>query len=59
MKVLYSWLQEFVPVTASAEEVRARLALSGTAIDAIDETPAGPVLDAEGRGEASRSRARC
>ncbi len=47
MKVLYSWLQEFVPVTATAEEVRSRLALSGTAIDAIDETPAGPVLDAE------------
>ncbi len=47
MKVLYKWLQEFVPVTATAEEARSRLALSGTAIDAIEETPAGPVLDAE------------
>jgi phenylalanyl-tRNA synthetase beta chain len=47
MKVLYNWLKEFVPVTAKPVELRLRLSLSGTAVDAIEESPAGPVLDAE------------
>jgi len=47
MKVLYNWLKEFVDVTAPPEEVRSRLSLSGTAVDAIDDSPAGPVLDVE------------
>lgn len=47
MKVLYNWLKEFVDVTAPAPEVRSRLSMSGTAVDAIEETPAGPLLDAE------------
>jgi phenylalanyl-tRNA synthetase beta chain len=47
MKVLYNWLKEFVPVTATPAELRLRLSLSGTAVDAIDESPVGPVLDAE------------
>jgi phenylalanyl-tRNA synthetase beta chain len=47
MKVLYEWLQEFVPVTAPAADVRSRLSLSGTAVDALEDSAAGPVLDAE------------
>jgi phenylalanyl-tRNA synthetase beta chain len=47
MKVVYNWLKEFVDAKASAAELRTRLSLSGIAIDSIEETPAGPVLDAE------------
>src|SRR5271155_1999834 len=47
MKVLYNVLKEFVEVIAAPAEVCSRLSLSGTSVDAIDDTPAGPVLDAE------------
>src|SRR5271154_6899327 len=47
MKVVYNWLKEFVDVTASPADLRARLSLAGVAVDAIEETGAGPVLDAE------------
>jgi phenylalanyl-tRNA synthetase beta chain len=47
MKVVYNWLKEFVDVTAPAAELRGRLSLAGVAIDSIEETAAGPVLDAE------------
>ncbi len=47
MKIVYSWLKEFVEATAPADELRARLSLAGIAIDSIEETAAGPVLDAE------------
>jgi phenylalanyl-tRNA synthetase beta chain len=47
MKVLYNWLKEFVELTAAPEELRTRLSLSGTAIEALEQTPAGPMLDAE------------
>src|SRR5579862_4263257 len=47
MKIVYNWLKEFVEATAPADELRARLSLAGVAIDSIEETPAGPVLDAE------------
>jgi phenylalanyl-tRNA synthetase beta chain len=47
MKLLYDWLREFVDVTAPASDLRTRLALSGLAIDSIEESAAGPVLDAE------------
>jgi phenylalanyl-tRNA synthetase beta chain len=47
MKVVYNWLKEFVEVKASPEDLRARLSLVGIAVDAIDATAAGPVLDAE------------
>jgi phenylalanyl-tRNA synthetase beta chain len=47
MRVLYNWLKEFVDVTAPPAELRSRLSLSGTAVDAIDDSPAGPVLDVE------------
>jgi phenylalanyl-tRNA synthetase beta chain len=47
MKVLYDRLRELVHVTAPAADLRTRLALSGLAIDSIEESAAGPVLDAE------------
>ncbi len=47
MKIVYNWLKEFVEATAPADELRARLSLAGVAIDSIEVTPAGPVLDAE------------
>ena len=47
MKVLYNWLKEFVDVTAPPAELRARLSLAGMAVDSLEETAAGPVLDAE------------
>jgi phenylalanyl-tRNA synthetase beta chain len=47
MKVAYNWLKEFVDVTASAEEIASRLALSGTNIAAIENGAHGAVLDAE------------
>ena len=47
MKVLYNWLKEFVDVTAPATELRSRLSLAGVAIDSVDDSPAGAVLDAE------------
>jgi phenylalanyl-tRNA synthetase beta chain len=47
MKVVYNWLKEFVEVTAPAPELRTQLSLAGIAIDSIEETAAGPVLDAE------------
>ncbi len=47
MKVLYNWLKEFVELTAAPEELRTRLSLSGTAVEALEQTIAGPMLDAE------------
>ena len=47
MKVLYNWLKEFVELTATPEDLRTRLSLSGTAIEALEQTAAGPMLDAE------------
>ncbi|HXP69366.1 MAG TPA: phenylalanine--tRNA ligase beta subunit-related protein, partial [Candidatus Dormibacteraeota bacterium] len=47
MKVVYNWLKEFVDAKASASELGTRLSLCGVAIDSVEETPAGPVLDAE------------
>jgi phenylalanyl-tRNA synthetase beta chain len=47
MKVVYNWLKEFVDVTAPAAGLRSRLSLAGIAVDSIEETAAGPVLDAE------------
>jgi len=47
MKVLYNWLKELVEFTAPAAELRSRLSMSGVSVDSVEETPAGPVLDAE------------
>jgi phenylalanyl-tRNA synthetase beta chain len=47
MKIVIDWLKEFVDVAAPAPELRTRLSLAGVAVDAIEESAAGPVLDAE------------
>ncbi len=47
MKVLYNWLKAFVELTATPQELRTRLSLSGTAVEALEQTGAGPLLDAE------------
>jgi phenylalanyl-tRNA synthetase beta chain len=47
MKVLYNWVKEFVDLTATPEDLRTRLSLSGTAVEALEQTVAGPLLDAE------------
>jgi phenylalanyl-tRNA synthetase beta chain len=47
MKVVYNWLKEFVDVTASAEEIAARIALSGTNIGGVEKGVLGAVIDAE------------
>ena len=47
MKVLYNCLEEFVDVKAAPADLASRLSLAGVAIDSVEESPAGPVLDAE------------
>jgi phenylalanyl-tRNA synthetase beta chain len=47
MKILFNWLKEFADLTAAPEELRTRLSLSGTAVEALEQTVAGPMLDAE------------
>jgi phenylalanyl-tRNA synthetase beta chain len=47
MKIVYNWLKEFVDATAPAAELRSRLSLAGVAVDSVEESAAGPVLDAE------------
>jgi phenylalanyl-tRNA synthetase beta chain len=47
MKVLYNWLKEFADVSAPPPELRSRLSMAGVSVDSIDESAAGPVLDAE------------
>ncbi|HXM99401.1 MAG TPA: phenylalanine--tRNA ligase subunit beta [Candidatus Dormibacteraeota bacterium] len=47
MKVVYNWLKEFVPVTASPEELASRLALAGTNIGGIEKGAHGAIIDAE------------
>jgi phenylalanyl-tRNA synthetase beta chain len=47
MKIVYNWLKEFVNATAPAAELRSRLSLAGMAVDSLEESAAGPVLDVE------------
>jgi phenylalanyl-tRNA synthetase beta chain len=47
MKIIYNELKEFVDVAASPAELASRLSLAGVAIDSVEDTVAGPVLDAE------------
>ena len=47
MKILYDWLKEFVDVTLAPEELRERLSLAGIAVEGLEQTPAGPLLDAD------------
>jgi phenylalanyl-tRNA synthetase beta chain len=45
MKILYDWLKEFVAVPFAPGELRERLSLAGIAVEGLDGTPAGPLLD--------------
>ena len=47
MKIVYNELKEFVDVTATPAEVASRLSLAGVAIESVEESAAGPILDAE------------
>jgi len=47
MKVLYSWLKEFVDFHASAQELAMRLAMCGVPVESLEDSAAGPVLDLE------------
>jgi phenylalanyl-tRNA synthetase beta chain len=47
MKVLYNCLREFVDMKAAPADLASRLSLAGVAIDSVEESAAGPVLDAE------------
>src|SRR5215471_19681769 len=47
MKLVYSWLKEFVDVRATPQELASRLALSGTNIASVEAQPQGGVIDAE------------
>src|SRR2546423_8844949 len=45
MKILSDWLKEFGDFNLTPTEVRSRLSLAGIAVEAIEETKAGPMLD--------------
>jgi phenylalanyl-tRNA synthetase beta chain len=47
MKALCDWIREFVEVAAAGEELRERLSMAGIAVDAVEESPAGPVLEVD------------
>ncbi|HTR47204.1 MAG TPA: phenylalanine--tRNA ligase subunit beta [Verrucomicrobiae bacterium] len=47
MRIVYDWLREFVDVPDRAVDLRGRLSLAGIAIDSVEDSAAGPVLDAE------------
>ncbi|HET9401765.1 MAG TPA: phenylalanine--tRNA ligase subunit beta [Candidatus Acidoferrales bacterium] len=47
MKILFEWLKDFVDIPVTPQELRSRLAMTGTAIDAIEQTAAGTMLDTE------------
>jgi len=47
MKLVYSWLKDFVGVTATAQGLAARLALHGTNVASVESQPLGGVIDAE------------
>src|SRR5580692_5776247 len=47
MKVVYTWLKDFVDVTATPQELASRLALSGTNIGGVENGAHGAVIDAE------------
>src|SRR5437588_3671157 len=47
MKVVYNWLKDFVAVTANAQELASKLALSGTNVASVEVHPLGGVIDAE------------
>jgi phenylalanyl-tRNA synthetase beta chain len=47
MKVVYTWLKDFVDVTATPQELASRLALSGTNIGGVENGAHGAVIEAE------------
>ena len=47
MKVLYNWLKEFVDLTATPDDLRVAAFAFRDGGRALEETAAGPVLDAE------------
>ena len=47
MKVVYNWLKDFIDVTAPADALASRLALSGTNIGGVENGPHGLVIEAE------------
>jgi phenylalanyl-tRNA synthetase beta chain len=47
MKVVYSWLKDFVDITAPPQELASRLALSGTNIGGVENGAHGAVIEAE------------
>src|SRR5579863_9555496 len=47
MKVVYSWLKDFVEVAGTPQELASRLALSGTNVASVEARPLGGVIDAE------------
>src|SRR5712664_4005145 len=47
MKIVYTWLKDFVDVKATPDELASRLALSGTNIAGTENGPHGAVIDAE------------
>ena len=47
MKILYDWLKEFVDFGLAPEELRSRLSLAGIAVEGLEQTAAGPLLDVD------------
>jgi len=47
MKIVYTWLKDFVDVKAAPGDLASHLALSGTNIGGIENGPHGAVIDAE------------
>jgi len=47
MRVVYNWLKDFVEVAATPPELASRLALSGTNIAGVENSPHGHVIDTE------------
>jgi phenylalanyl-tRNA synthetase beta chain len=47
MKVIYSWLKDFVNMTAAPEQLASRLALAGTNVGGMERLAGDAVLDAE------------
>ena len=45
MRVPLQWLQQYVPVEATAQEVGTRLTMGGLEVEGIEESGLGPVLD--------------
>jgi phenylalanyl-tRNA synthetase beta chain len=50
MKVLYSWLREFVDVPEPADDVAARLSVRGFAVEGVEGTGSDAVIDFEVTG---------